>query len=154
MKAFIMRIWRKFKHTLRTQAQLIFKTVVVASPDKNPTVSVNALKPILATVIIPALNEEKAIASVVEYALRDRATGEVIVVDDCSTDQTAAIAHAAGATVITSSMLGKGASMQDGIAAAQYEYIVFLDGDLSGLQEHIISDMVKPLMQDLSLIHI
>jgi hypothetical protein len=35
MTAFIMRLWRKFKHTLRTQAQLIFKTVVVANPDKK-----------------------------------------------------------------------------------------------------------------------
>lgn len=148
MKAFIMRLWRKFKHTLRTQAQLIFKTVVVANPDSKAADGLDTLKPILASVIIPALNEKKAIASVVEYALRDEATGEVIVVDDCSTDETAALAQAAGATVITSSMLGKGTSMQDGIAAAQYEYIVFLDGDLSGLQEHIISDMVKPLVHD------
>ena len=148
MTAFIMRLWRKFKHTLRTQAQLIFKTVVVANPDRKVADGLGTSKPILASVIIPALNEEKAIASVVEYALRDKATGEVIVVDDCSTDQTATIAHAAGATVITSSMLGKGASMQDGIAAAQYEHIVFLDGDLSGLQENIISNMVKPLIHD------
>lgn len=148
MKAFIMRLWRKLRHTLRTQAQLFFKTVVFRNPDSKQVDKGISSKCVLATVIIPALNEEKAIASVVEYALRDQATGEVIVVDDSSTDQTAVLAHAAGAIVITSSMLGKGASMQDGIAAARYDLVVFLDGDLSGLQEHIISDMVKPLVHD------
>lgn len=101
-----------------------------------------------ASVIIPALNEEKAIASVIEYALSDPATGEVIVVDDSSVDATAEIARAAGAVVITSSMLGKGVSMRDGLGIAQYEFAVFLDGDLSGLRPNIISDMVQPLATD------
>jgi hypothetical protein len=69
----------------------------------------------------------------------------VIVVDDSSIDQTAEIARAAGAVVITSSMLGKGISMRDGVAVARFEFVVFLDGDLSGLQPNIISDMVSPL---------
>jgi len=99
----------------------------------------------LASVIIPALNEEKAIASVIHYALSDPATGEVIVVDDSSIDGTAEIARASGAVVITSSMLGKGISMRDGVNAARYEFVVFLDGDLSGLQDNIISDMMQPL---------
>lgn len=102
----------------------------------------------LASVVIPALNEEKAIASVIAYALSDPATGEVIVVDDSSIDETAEIARAAGATVITSSMLGKGVSMRDGILAARHEFVVFLDGDLAGLQPNIISDMVKPLREN------
>lgn len=99
----------------------------------------------LASVIIPALNEEKAIASVIAYALSDPGTGEVIVVDDSSIDATAEIARAAGATVIRSSMLGKGVSMRDGISVVRHAFVVFLDGDLSGLQPNIISDMIKPL---------
>ena len=71
-----------------------------------------------ATVVIPALNEERRIAEVVAYALADPATAEVIVIDDSSVDATAERARAAGARVFTSSMLGKGASMRDGIAPA------------------------------------
>lgn len=60
------------------------------------------------TVVIPALNEAKRIASVVAYALADPATAEVVVVDDSSIDDTAALAREAGARVVTSTMLGKG----------------------------------------------
>jgi glucosyl-3-phosphoglycerate synthase len=99
------------------------------------------------TVAIPALNEEKRIAQVVAYALSDSATAEVIVVDDCSVDQTAALASQAGATVISSVMLGKGASMADAVRAAGHEIVVFLDGDLAGLRPGIISDLVRPLIK-------
>lgn len=99
-----------------------------------------------ASVIIPALNEEKRIADVVRYALADSATAEVIVVDDSSTDNTAALARDAGARVITSSLLGKGASMADGAGLAKSEVLVYLDGDLKGLRSGIISDLVRPLI--------
>lgn len=99
------------------------------------------------TVAIPALNEEKRIAQVVAYALSDSATAEVIVVDDCSVDQTAALALQAGATVIASTMLGKGASMADAVRAARHDIVVFLDGDLAGLRPGIISDLVRPLIK-------
>ena len=70
-----------------------------------------------ATVVIPALNEGARIASVVRHALADPATAQVIVVDDSSIDDTAQLARLAGAEVITSTMLGKGASMRDGVGA-------------------------------------
>lgn len=148
MKAFTMRLWRKLKHFLRTRSQLIFKTVSVPATDitKNKINKMPLLG--MVSVIIPALNEEKGIAAVVKYAFRDKATAEVIVVDDKSTDQTAEMARKAGAKVITSSMLGKGASMQDGVAVAAHDIIVFLDGDLSGLQDNIISDMAEPLLRN------
>lgn len=100
-----------------------------------------------ASVIIPALNEAKRIADVVAYALADPATAEVIVVDDSSIDDTAALAERAGAKVVTSSMLGKGASMKDGVGPAQFDLIVYLDGDLAGLRKGIISDLCVPLLQ-------
>lgn len=98
------------------------------------------------SVVIPALNEARRIAEVVRYALADPATAEVIVVDDSSIDETVELARMAGASVITSSMLGKGASMQDGMAAAHHDLIVYLDGDLSGLRPRIISDLCRPLL--------
>jgi glucosyl-3-phosphoglycerate synthase len=100
------------------------------------------------SVVIPALNEASAIAGVIATALQDPATREVIVVDDSSTDETVAIAEKSGARVITSSMLGKGASMSDGVLAASSEFLVYLDGDLRGLRSHIISELVRPLVED------
>ncbi|WP_161631577.1 HAD-IB family phosphatase [Rhodoferax saidenbachensis] len=100
-----------------------------------------------ATVIIPALNEAKRIADVVAYALADPATAEVIVIDDSSIDATAQLARAAGARVILSSMLGKGASMQDGIEPARQDLLVYLDGDLAGLRPGIITDLCIPLLR-------
>lgn len=100
------------------------------------------------SVVIPALNEAARIAEVVRYALSDAATAEVIVVDDSSIDDTAGLAQAAGARVILSTMLGKGASMKDGAQAATQELLVYLDGDLAGLQPGIVSDLARPLAAD------
>jgi phosphoserine phosphatase len=100
------------------------------------------------SVIIPALNEARRIAEVVRHALRDPATAEVIVVDDSSTDDTVRLAADAGARVITSSMLGKGTSMRDGLLVAQQEWVVYLDGDLSGLRASVVSDLARPLARD------
>lgn len=99
------------------------------------------------TVVIPALNEARRIASVVAYALADPATAEVVVVDDSSIDDTAALASAAGARIVTSSMLGKGPSMYDGMLAAQCEIVAYLDGDLAGLRPGIIGDLCRPLLR-------
>ncbi len=97
------------------------------------------------SVIIPALNEAARIGEVVRYAWSDPATGEVIVVDDSSIDDTASLAREAGATVITSTMLGKGASMRDGLHASSFELLAYLDGDLSGLRPGIVTTLVQPL---------
>lgn len=148
MKVFLMRLWRKLNYFLRTQSQIAVqssKEVLRRQETPNHT---DTLHPPLCSVVIPALNEEKAIESVIQYAQKDAFTGEVIVIDDSSIDSTAKIARAAGAQVHRSSMLGKGASMLDGVQIAMHEYIVFLDGDLSGLEENIIAKMVAPLIAD------
>src|SRR3972149_3676295 len=55
------------------------------------------------------------------------------------------MAAAAGATVITSTLLGKGASMEDGMRAANTDILLYLDGDLVGLQENLIESMTGPI---------
>jgi glucosyl-3-phosphoglycerate synthase len=100
------------------------------------------------SVVIPALNEEVHVADVVAFALGDRLTAEVIVIDDSSLDDTVVRARGAGARVVTSSLLGKGASMQDGVHEAAHEIVVYLDGDLSGLQPGLISALCEPLLAD------
>ena len=57
------------------------------------------------SVVIPALNEENPIANVVRAVPREL-VDEVIVVDNRSTDQTAEIARAAGARVVTEPQRG------------------------------------------------
>ena len=80
--------------------------------------------------LIPAHDEAARIASVVERATRHV---PVLVVDDGSTDDTAAIAEAAGARVIRQSPnQGKGAALRAGFAAALadgIEAVITLDGD-------------------------
>ncbi|MEE9521191.1 MAG: glycosyltransferase [candidate division NC10 bacterium] len=83
------------------------------------------------TVIIPALNEEEAIGTVVREVPRDIA-GEIVVVVNGSTDRTAEVAQAAGARVIREPMRGYGAACLAGAMAADHtDILVFLDGDRS-----------------------
>ena len=80
--------------------------------------------------IIPVFNEETTIAQVVERTL---VHAPVIVIDDGSTDDTAARATAAGAEVIRHPRrLGKGQAIRTGMAAAAIRgatAVVTLDGD-------------------------
>src|SRR5947209_4119195 len=82
-------------------------------------------------VVVPAYNEAPVIAGVLDEL---RATGaHVVVVDDCSTDGTAAMAHEAGAVVLRHIVnRGQGAAIQTGIAYALdrgAEIIVTFDSD-------------------------
>lgn len=99
------------------------------------------------TVVIPALNEEKTVASVVTLAKENPDVSEVIVVDDKSFDKTIEKAKEAGAVVITSTKLGKGASMKDGVLYAKNQIIVFLDADITTYPANIISLLAEPILK-------
>ena len=90
------------------------------------------------SVIIPALNEEQAIGGVVQNALR-QGVGEVIVVDNGSTDATAAVAAAAGARVVSEPARGYGRACWAGSQAADpaSDVLVFVDGDGSDVLEEL-----------------
>ena len=83
--------------------------------------------------IVPAYNEERTIAAVVERVLRDSPGFDVVVVDDGSTDCTAQLAEQAGATVLRHPFnLGIGGAVQSGYRYAfdrGYELAVQVDGD-------------------------
>lgn len=82
-------------------------------------------------VLIPAYLEEKRIHSVVRDALRH--VQPVIVIDDGSSDRTAAEAAAAGALVIRHEKnLGKGAALNTGFAYAlreKFAWVITMDAD-------------------------
>jgi len=100
------------------------------------------------SVIIPALNEEATIAHVVSVAQKSMQVHEVIVVDDNSSDGTVERAKAVGATVITSTKLGKGTSMKDGVLYASAPFLVFLDADITTYPEDVVDLLAAPLLQD------
>jgi glucosyl-3-phosphoglycerate synthase len=99
------------------------------------------------TVIIPTLNEEENIASVVNFAKSQPHVTEVIVVDDRSLDKTVSLAKESGAKVITSTKLGKGASMKDGVLCATNDIIAFLDGDIDPYPHYTIKLLTEPILQ-------
>ncbi len=83
------------------------------------------------SVIVPVLNEEEAVGRVVRSIPLDMVE-EVIVVDNGSTDSTAARAREAGAIVVGEPIRGYGAACRAGLmATTETDVVVFLDGDNS-----------------------
>lgn len=81
----------------------------------------------LVTIIIPTLNEEETIASVIEQC---KLFGdEIIVVDGHSTDRTKDIAVAMAVKVIDDSAEGKGAALRLALSQASGDIVVFIDAD-------------------------
>lgn len=103
------------------------------------------------TVVIPALNEEESL----RYVLADLPqVGQVIVVDNGSTDRTAAVASDHGALVVTERRRGYGSACLRGLAAVEErmkagarppQVIVFLDADYSDYPERVI-DVAMPIL--------
>jgi len=84
-------------------------------------------------VVVPAWNEEATIADVVREIEREVPTADVLVVNDGSTDDTVAVAHAAGAAVLDLPLnLGVGGAMRAGFKYALregYELAAQVDAD-------------------------
>ncbi len=110
------------------------------------------------SVCIPARNETSTIGSIVA-SIVEHLSGmihELIVIDDSSTDNTGAVAEAAGATVVrTADVLadqptgtGKGNAMWAGVRAATGDIVVFCDADLESFTPSYVSRLVEPLLQD------
>jgi glycosyltransferase involved in cell wall biosynthesis len=87
------------------------------------------------SVVIPCLDEAETIGEVVTRARavldEEGLAGEVIVVDNGSTDGSGDIARAAGAIVVDEPRRGYGSAYLAGLAVARGDYIVMLDADLT-----------------------
>jgi glycosyltransferase involved in cell wall biosynthesis len=96
--------------------------------------------------IIPCLDEEEAVATVVRNVL-DEGVAEVIVVDGGSRDRTVERAKEAGACVVTEPRRGYGRAVLRGIEAARPDaaILLFLDGDGSDRPRHV-PDLIHPIV--------
>jgi glycosyltransferase involved in cell wall biosynthesis len=104
-------------------------------------------------VIIPAFNEETSIGKVLRDIPWDLVR-EVIVCDNGSTDNTARVAAAAGATVLRENRKGYGSACLKGLAylrerpaAAYPDIVVFLDGDYSDYPEEM-EFLIHPILDE------
>lgn len=86
------------------------------------------------TVLIPAFNEERGIARVIDWIRAALETSdleyELLVVDDGSADRTAELAQAAGARVLRHpGNRGYGEALKTGIRHAAHEWVAIIDAD-------------------------
>ncbi|MBF0166149.1 MAG: glycosyltransferase family 2 protein [Alphaproteobacteria bacterium] len=103
------------------------------------------------SIIIPCYNSAKTITALVRSVLEQRAYApddELLVIDDCSTDESSALATEAGARVITMERNGGPSLARNrGVAEAKHDLLVFLDSDTwlePGALERIKSYFAKP----------
>ncbi|WP_304115391.1 glycosyltransferase family 2 protein [Mycolicibacterium bacteremicum] len=84
------------------------------------------IDPTLVTMVLPCLNEAQSLPEV----LRATPSGyTALVVDNNSTDDTASVARAHGATVVSESRPGYGSAVHAGVLAAKTPIVAVLDGD-------------------------
>ena len=99
------------------------------------------------SILIPAYNEEKTIASVIKVALESN-LGEVLVVDDGSTDNTVHIAKQASAKVLKLEQnLGKGGAVFEGARFLKTPVIILLDADLTHLEPGHLENLARPVLE-------
>jgi glycosyltransferase involved in cell wall biosynthesis len=108
-----------------------------------------ALDTLDVTVVLPCLNEQQSVGRCVlqaKKALTDAGfNGEVIVVDNNSTDDSASVATAAGARVVFERREGYGSALAAGIREAKGNVVVMADADCTYPLE-LLAELVQPVM--------
>jgi len=109
------------------------------------------MNPVIIDVVIPAFNEENSVGRVLQDIPADLVR-EVIVCNNASTDQTAEVARANGATLVHQPIRGYGNACLKGLAhiarnPVPPDIVVFLDADYSDYPEEMYQ-LVAPIMKD------
>lgn len=99
------------------------------------------------SVVIPAYNEERNIGAVLAVLEQAASVGEVLVVDDGSTDGTARAAAAFQKVRLIHhhTNRGKSRALEAGYFQASGEIILFLDADLTGLKVSHVENLIEPV---------
>jgi glucosyl-3-phosphoglycerate synthase len=113
------------------------------------------------SVVIPARNEERTVASVVRPLVQSLMSDaplvdELVVIDSDSSDATAEQASAAGATVHRArniapglgSYQGKGEALWKSLLITHGDLLVFVDADLTQWGPHFVTGLLGPLLAD------
>lgn len=105
---------------------------------------------LLCDAVICAKDEAPRIAPVIAAARAANCLRNILIVDDGSTDATAAVARRAGANVLSlAPNRGKGAAMLAGFRACRgAQAIAFLDADLTGLRPDHVCALVRAVAED------
>jgi glycosyltransferase involved in cell wall biosynthesis len=97
------------------------------------------------SLVIPARNEERCIAEVIEKSLPF--VDEIVVVDGHSADRTVEIAESYGVRVVKDNKRGKGEAIRVGAVSVSHPIVVFMDADGSHDPADIPS-LVEPILAD------
>ncbi|HSK59146.1 MAG TPA: glucosyl-3-phosphoglycerate synthase [Actinomycetospora sp.] len=113
------------------------------------------------SVVLPALDEERTVGTIVRRIRRDlveraRVVDELVVVDSGSTDATRLVAADAGATVVRRGQVlddvpplpGKGEALWRSLAATTGDVVAFVDSDLRDFTSAFVRGLVGPLLAD------
>ena len=101
------------------------------------------------SIIVPAFNEVLGLPKVLDELVRACPGVEIIVVDDGSTDATAAVARDFPVTVVSHvTNRGYGAALKSGIRSSRFPWIFYTDGDnqfdLEELPAFIRASVLRP----------
>jgi polyisoprenyl-phosphate glycosyltransferase len=119
----------------------------VVSPDQAPGTAIRSTPLPRMAVIVPAFNEADRIEAVLQTIRAAPLSLEIIVINDGSQDETAAVARAVeGVRVVDlPENRGKGGAMHLGARATSADLILFLDADLLGLRPEHVVDLLLPV---------
>ncbi len=97
--------------------------------------------------IVPAYNEEATLTEVLSVLKATPAIDEILVVSDGSTDRTVDIARSMGLrTIRLRKNQGKGRAMAIGVAHADAEILLFVDGDILNLTGDLLARLIEPVL--------